>query len=210
MAQIVLLFKKTNVTLGAITLDASLRETHKADVETTDYPVETGVDITDHARPKPRLLTIEGVVTNTPLTQDASITNDLVDSTGTVIGNFTSQGEIQPGLAEKAYADLIDLYLNGTLITVTTALAVYPSMLLTTLEVPRDAHSGQALFFTATFKQVTLAQSQVVQVKRPAKSKGNGNANVAKKPLGPVPNPVGPSIAVQAADATGLTKVLGL
>jgi len=54
-----------------IIFDAIMKETHEGDVEVTEHPVEKGGDIADHARVKLPRLVIEGLVTNTPIT-DAS------------------------------------------------------------------------------------------------------------------------------------------
>src|SRR5713101_5273233 len=59
--------------LDVITIDATLQEVHKADAEVTEHPVELGADITDHVRPKPVELRIEGIISDTPI--DDSLLN---------------------------------------------------------------------------------------------------------------------------------------
>lgn len=48
-------------------LDASPGRTHTASAQVTEHPVEKGTPATDNIRPLPRKLSIEGMITNTPL-----------------------------------------------------------------------------------------------------------------------------------------------
>src|SRR4029077_3803718 len=134
--------------IALLTLDAVEKEMHHSAVEVTDSPVEQGVNISDHARPKPDEVTIEGWVTNHPLPPPGSAASFI------------------PGLAENAYADLIDLHDNPRLITVVTSLRTYDDVIMVDLAVPRDAKTGESLHFTAQFKQIRSIQNQTVLVTR--------------------------------------------
>jgi hypothetical protein len=59
--------KPTHVEIDTIWVDASLRETYSYGAEVTEHPVEQGADVADHIRPRSRVLSIEAVVTNTPI-----------------------------------------------------------------------------------------------------------------------------------------------
>lgn len=50
-----------------LTLDASVSEQHQLDSEVTDHPVESGVNFADNIRPLPDMLTLNGVISNTPI-----------------------------------------------------------------------------------------------------------------------------------------------
>ena len=67
MAEVSLVFKTTKASIGSLELDASVTETHSAEVDVTDHPIESGANISDHVRPRAEVLTIEGLVTNSPL-----------------------------------------------------------------------------------------------------------------------------------------------
>jgi hypothetical protein len=59
----------TNSDTGALEtfqLDAVTSIDHNDSVAIADHPVEQGADISDHARDEPDLLTVEGMITNTP------------------------------------------------------------------------------------------------------------------------------------------------
>ena len=69
-------------TLDLVQLDVYDSETHGMPTEVTEFPVEDGPDISDNVRRKPKTLTIEGYVSDTPLPQNhgsglASKTADL-------------------------------------------------------------------------------------------------------------------------------------
>jgi hypothetical protein len=51
----------------SIAIDATVRESHTATSTITDHPVETGSNVSDHIRPDPDMLTLEGVISNAPI-----------------------------------------------------------------------------------------------------------------------------------------------
>ena len=53
--------------MGSFVFDAVFEETHEADLEVTDNPVETGVVVSDHAFMKPLRVKISAGVSDTPL-----------------------------------------------------------------------------------------------------------------------------------------------
>jgi len=57
----------THVEIGPAWIDVSISESHSIGADVTDHPVEDGIGITDHIRPTPRTIRIEGLVTNHPL-----------------------------------------------------------------------------------------------------------------------------------------------
>ncbi len=56
-----------HVVWGGIWVDCSVSESHVADSEVTSHPVEDGQAVTDNVRPKADLITLEGVISNTPI-----------------------------------------------------------------------------------------------------------------------------------------------
>jgi hypothetical protein len=198
------LLTPTRAQLGAIVLDASISEQHSAEVEVTEHPVEKGANIADHLRPKPEVLTIEGLVTNTPLDPSAALVRRTQGST-----QFDSRAELQPERAGQAYADLRALKDSGELVTVVTSLRTYENMALRSLSVPRDARSGQALRFTATLVQVRTVTSATVSVPRAQKKTSLGKKATTATPA----EQVNKSTLKQLADTpTGdrLFKALGI
>jgi hypothetical protein len=79
-----------NQTIGGvagIVIDATVSEQHTTSCDLTENPVEEGAKITDHVQLKPAELSIEGVITDTPLGY-AVIGNiqNLIRSVSTIFG----------------------------------------------------------------------------------------------------------------------------
>lgn len=53
--------------LLALVVDATVEEIHRASAQATEQPVERGVDVTDHVRPERRALTLNVVISDTPI-----------------------------------------------------------------------------------------------------------------------------------------------
>ena len=160
MATVNLVFDRTLVKIGTVTLDVSLSEAHSSTNEVTDHPVEQGVNIVDHVRPKPDILRLEGMVSNTPLPLPTAETQVRTSKGRT----FRSRSEINQTAAGTAYSDLLALKENATLVTVVTGLRTYTDMVIESLDVPRDARTGQTLRFSCTLKQVRTAVVQTAKV----------------------------------------------
>jgi hypothetical protein len=158
MADTAFLFQVTRAKIGSIELDASISESHVATVDVTEHPVEEGSNIVDHARPKPLVLTIEGLVSNTPMPFGGEHTET---SRGV---DFKSNGKGDFERAGKAFADLIALKDSAKQLTVVTALKTYEGMMIRSLTVPRDARIGQALRFTCELIQVRTVRNATVRV----------------------------------------------
>lgn len=58
---------------SAIFLDATLSENFTAEAEVTQHPVENGIDISDHIILKPKKLSIDGIISETPFSSDSQI-----------------------------------------------------------------------------------------------------------------------------------------
>jgi hypothetical protein len=184
-----LLYRKNPTTIDSVVLDASVTQSHVTEVEVTEHPVETGAAISDHARKKPDTLSIEGIVSNTPMSrsQDHRI---IATQSGNLSTNVLEDHPAdRPGYAEDAYAKLLALADSGKLITIVTSLRTYDSMVLTNLTVPRDAKTGDVLRFTANFKRVRVVTNKTTVVK------------VAKVPRAKGKQKTGKQVAKPASDA---------
>jgi hypothetical protein len=207
-SSVTLVYQPTIVTIAAIELDASLQEEHTTTVDMTDSPVEpsssntAGTDITDHMRKKPDQVKIVGIVTNYPLSQDPTpSTQTVTDPNGNEF-QFSSTSSYIPGRAEGAYQALLNLAAT-TLCTIVTSLRTYTNMGISSLVVPRDAKIGEAVQFTAIFREVQIVQNQVATVARTQASA------IPKKNLGKQgTTPVEKSTAASGVDL--LKKSYGL
>lgn len=135
------------VIIAGFEIDATLSEGHKFPATATDFPVERGADITDHVRNTSLHVAIEGIVSDTPI-------GVMVDKRA---------GTSLP--SDDALAHLMSIRNAREPVTIETSLAVYDNMLMLDLDVPRDAHTGDAIRFSAEFKQVTIITNNRTVVK---------------------------------------------
>lgn len=126
-------------------IDIAEAEEHRFDSEITEHPVETGADITDHVRSRGMSLTIDGIVSDTPI--GAIAKRRLID-----FGDFLPSGE--------AYAKLIGIRDARQPITIATSLRTYENMVMESLTIPCNATAGDALRFSAVFRQVQLITNE--------------------------------------------------
>jgi len=175
---------------GVVTLDAAVRQLHKASAHVTRHPIEAEAgsqsDVSDHVQVDPLSIQIEGVITNTP-----------ADFLG-----FNQTGGAD--LAQEAYQELLGKLLTGQIVTVVTSLMEYPNMVLESVEVTRDKDNANSLHFSATATQITLVTMQEIAMKAPAaatKAKGQ----VPPKPVPKVPPPPPPPLPPSNTFLVGLT-----
>lgn len=174
---ILTVYRVTLAKIGAIELDCSISESHTSEVEVTEHPVEVGSAVSDHARRKPLGLTIEGMITDTPVDDDLRIENK---------AEGFQRGKVHR--AKDAYQDLCALRDAGEAVTIVTALHTYKNMVLTSLAIPRNSDTGEALRFTAQFKEIRTVESGTVEVTttKPKTTTGKSRKKIGKKPSKPV------------------------
>lgn len=148
-------------------LDANIAEEHQLEADVTEHPVERGADMTDHIRTKQDVVTLESIVSNTPLGE---------------VARLRALGALP---TEDALALLRDIRKTKRIVTIDTTLGRYENMAMQSLHIPRNAGIGtHVLQFRAVFKQVAIRDNQRVFVKvdvpRAPKK------NVGKKPPGEV------------------------
>lgn len=175
--------------MGGLVFDAVFEETHEAELEVTDNPVETGVVVSDHAYMKPLKLTLSAGVSDTPL---VSVENDV----------FASDS----GRSKKAYKLLTDLQKMAEPFSVLTGLKLYENMICTSVRTSQDKDSSGALMFSATLREVIIVYTQVVQYpprkKGATKRQASANKDKGEQQGKEVTNPAEKkSLIKKAADA---------
>jgi hypothetical protein len=134
----------TRRSIGTLTLDATMQEDHSFNGQVTDNPVEGGATVSDHVIRDPLVLTMEGVVTDSPAQF--------------VTGAFGAFS----GRSQSAYETLVDLRNRSALIDVQTGYALYRNMVIESLRVPNDRTSS--FKFTAVLKQFEFTESETVAI----------------------------------------------
>ncbi len=137
-ATIALLFgrKYYQSNIGGVFLDATISEEHEYNSRVTQFPVENGTVISDHIINDPIRLSISGIVSDSPI-RFLSFFNRSTD----------------------AFNRLIRIHELKERITVVTGIKIYENMVMTSLNVPREVGTGQALNFSMEFQQILLASS---------------------------------------------------
>lgn len=146
---------------GGFTFDAIFEEDHTIEMEVTDYPVETGVSVTDHAFMKPYKVRMTLGVTNHQLAP--------------YDGGF--------GLADvritNAFRKLTDLMLTREPFDLQTGLKLYNNMLCTYLHVIQNASSANALVFECDLREIVIVNTEIVTY--PPRKKGTTTNQASKK-----------------------------
>jgi len=200
-----IMYKPTPVTIEALQVDATPRESHGFHSTVTDHPVEEGVNFSDHSRPEPDTLILDCLITNTPLDSTSSVQQGTQS-----VPPGASAGSTQPQEAsrdQQAYFKLKALRDVGTLITVATALRSYTSMVITDVSVARTSRNFNALEFTVSFKFVRVVQNKLTQLVV-AKDKRVPPENKAGNQT-PVEEEVETSTAKAATDRANAAKAKG-
>ena len=198
--------KFLNTTTG-IVVDATISEEHTSSCDLTENPVEDGAKVTDHVQLKPSELTIEGVISDSPLGY-AIIGNiqNLVRSAENLFGKSSRSTD--------AFNELLKLQKSRQPFTVVTGLKRYTNMIMTELKVPRTATTGGSIHFTATMKEIRIVKS---------KSAGIGSLSDSVSDLGsptkdlggkisdtvPKTSPVGPTSNQSSSYLNGIGKWAG-
>jgi gas vesicle protein len=171
-----------------IVIDATVTEDHKNRARLTKHPIETGTAITDHMFLEPVKLTIDGVISDTPITflafgssLAAAGAIAATQKLGSSIGGFKQVGGALGGVVTGSvagllgfsqisnrsvtnYQSLLELLDKKQPVRVTTRLRVFENMMLVNLNIPRDQDTGRSLRFTATFEQIQTATSESFSV----------------------------------------------
>jgi hypothetical protein len=185
-----------------IEIDATTREVHSQTNLVTDHAVETGANVSDHIRPQPDTLSLDGFISNSPqyLPKDhvggATLTERQID---VQIPGVTPAVQIfgQPIIGRQAafhirgfkvqefsnefdrvqevYDEFRSLREAGTLLQIKTRLRFYTDMAITSLEATRQGGDSDGLRFSLELKQIRFGvtkQEAVPALPTKRKSKG--------------------------------------
>lgn len=191
------------VTKTIITMDVSISETHSRTAVISQNEIEDGSNVADHVKLNPEKLTIEGLVSDSPVGVLQSAIGAGLSSASQLAAGAASKalGPVAAtavgsavGLAGGSIAGLLtgqnrnpkdmfklldDLWRKRQPFTMVTALEKYDNMIITDLTVPRSASIGKSLRFTMSLEKVQIVSSSIVQV--PAFKVANaGGSSVAK------------------------------
>lgn len=149
----ILVGRGSRLQIGAVTVDASLSENHTLTGAVTEHPIEDGSSISDHYKVAPREISVEAIVTGTPI-ETGFPGATLISSIGSAIRGA------DPVL--DAWQEIERYFDQAVRIDIGTSLKVYKNMMLTSFSCTRDASTGQALRFSCTAREIFTVKTQVV------------------------------------------------
>lgn len=157
---IIILKDENGIETIRINVDVSESEKHTYAFVTTDHPIESGGEVTDHTIIKPFSITINGFISDTPLglrkfgaAYDSLAANKDLSKNG---GYRT--------ISDEAFTKLKNCKDSEQLIEIVTGLDNYKNMKIELLEINRSIDTIGGISFTLTAKQLTFAESETVEV----------------------------------------------
>lgn len=141
--------------------DVTVSEAHSGSMQVTSHPIELGAEIADHLIKQPEEITIEGIWSNTPVSNPLKLIT------------------MDPDTAGQEFEKLLDLQDKGYLAYILTPLKEYANMALISWDVKRDETTGNAVFIMMKFKEVNTVELQEVDAPEPSKPRAT-----PKKPTG--------------------------
>lgn len=161
------LFRVPKWPIGGMYFDGVMRTEHISRVRPTNYPVQTGVTMTDHAIIEPAEVTVEIMMTDAKADsylQTPPAIGNILKTVGTMYSNFaglpcmptmvTTPGE---GRSIDAWKSLRALQMARVPITVETRLQTYHNMLIEELSAPDDVNTLHALRCTVRMREIIFA-----------------------------------------------------
>jgi hypothetical protein len=186
-----------------IVFDATLREVHTAAGTVTEHAVEKGGKVSDHFRPSQKRVSIEAVISNTPIkpvggkTGEVRAVNlDVKDShvvaPGVRLPNRRSQGaqvlqfSQQFDRVKDVLAELNAIAEAGTLIEIVNGIVDYQDMVIVSLSAPREAASGSTITVTIDAVHIRFVETSTVDAPAPRKqNKRTKRGNKGTKEIKP-------------------------
>lgn len=129
----------------ALELDAILSESPEYNATPTKSPIETGANVTDHVTLEPERLTIEGIVSNTPISLLRILSGVTFDDP-----------------AADAFSYLENLYIARQPFDFVGDLKIYENLIITSFNPSKTPTTGQTLQFTISMEQIQFVDSQLV------------------------------------------------
>lgn len=150
-----------------IEMDATVSTNDDISTTVTDHPVEDGANIADHIRDEPDKLTIEGIVTRTPVENPISL----------LLESGTRQ--------EEAWQQLQAVQKAHVLVDVDTPVASYTDMAIERLARVRNAGVGEALQVTINLKKIVKVVA--TEAALPARAEGVQKSKISNGAVTPAP-----------------------
>lgn len=169
----ILVIPETGGNTEAIIADGAIRETHADAAVLTRYPIGNGAPITDHHVTAPSLISVDLIITDTPIDTPESavdpgyrILGQKVSVRGASFGSVDAKGPSQYiNRGRIMYDRLYQLMTNAERVSVVTSRRAYIDVVITRLEMPVDSHDRSTII-SIDFEQIRFAESEQTEIKR--------------------------------------------
>ena len=163
--------------LELLKIDATKAEEHSFRAKATQHEVEDGANISDHVIKNGRVVMLDGVVSDDPISiaaaaigNVAGITGSLVEGVGGAVatGAVSKLGSELMASGAKPSKDAVDIleyiYEESIPLMITTSIKTYTNMIMEDLRIPRNSRNANSLEFKATFREARIVESEVVDI----------------------------------------------
>jgi hypothetical protein len=143
------LYDGTQDVITEIPLDARVGSTYRFSSEITQYPVESGATITDHVHLRPDEISLEGMVSDTPVNELPTYLGLRGDRETRVSGS-RSQG---------AFDALFVAWRDRLPLTVIAEYMIFDDMIVESFEIPKAPDRGEAIWFSMRLRKVVTVET---------------------------------------------------
>jgi hypothetical protein len=144
--------------LGELQVDAFIRESHAFSNDISEHPIESGGAIVDHIHNKAVSLSLDGIISNTPM---SLLGLTAIDSANRFLSKESNN------FAEMAFKKIEELFLKREPIVIATSLKTYANMVLEGLSIERGGGLYDSLMFTCTAKQIQIVSQNLIAIPQP-------------------------------------------
>lgn len=163
--------------LELLKIDATRAEEHSFKAKATQHEVEDGANIADHVIKTGRTVTLNGVISDDPISITAAAVGGIAGITGSLVPGLG--GAVATGVVAKVGSELISngskpskdaidileyIYEENIPLMITTSLKTYTNMIMESLTVPRNSRNANSLEFSASFREIRIIESEVVEI----------------------------------------------
>lgn len=156
--------------IGEIVLDAFLSESHEFKAEATEHPLESGSSFVDHIQNKAITLSLDGIISNTPMTLTGLTA---FRSAQNWLNNKSND------LSQKAFESLEIIFKERRPIIISTSLKDYENMVLESLCIEKRAED--VLRFKCTAKQIRIVELNRIKIPKPKVERAKPKKNLGKQ-----------------------------
>ena len=163
--------------LELLKIDATRGEEHSFKAKATQHEVEDGANISDHVIKTGRIVTLDGVISDDPISISAAAVGNIAGLTGSLVEGIG--GAVATGAVSKLGSELIAngskpskdafdileyIYEESIPLMITTSIKTYTNMIMESLTMPRNSKTANSLEFKASFKEARIVESEVVDI----------------------------------------------